>query len=199
MDTICAFAFTSIVAFECRWVLAETMTMTMTLREGQWPGLTSVSEGVMTPHKRIWWCWNALHSWQGVQPGHSWRQCVVTEIKKKTVNTQAYAEANQCFTKYCVANAFIRCQIFTLRSASTATTAVFTEPTTRCLPLSNTCPILKASQDVRRSYSARVPRSSLARVHREFVHHIVEDEVDGQEEGQDDKREKMVSWERKVE
>ena len=34
-----------------------------------------------------------------------------------------------------------------------------------------------------------VPRSSLARVQREFVHHIVEDEVDGQEEGQDDKRE----------
>ena len=39
------------------------------------------------------------------------------------------------------------------------------------------------------SYSARVPRSSLAGVHREFVHHILEDEVDGQEEGQDDKRE----------
>ena len=37
-------------------------------------------------------------------------------------------------------------------------------------------------------YSARVPRSSLAGVHREFVHHIVE-EADGQEEGQDDKRE----------
>ena len=29
----------------------------------------------------------------------------------------------------------------------------------------------------------------MARVHREFVHHILEDEVDGQEEGQDDKRE----------
>ena len=42
---------------------------------------------------------------------------------------------------------------------------------------------------MRGSYSARVPRSSLARVHRKFVHHIVEDEVDGQEEGQDDKRE----------
>ena len=42
---------------------------------------------------------------------------------------------------------------------------------------------------MRGSYSARVPRSSLARVHREFVHHIVEREVDGQEEGQDDKRE----------
>ena len=42
---------------------------------------------------------------------------------------------------------------------------------------------------MRRSYSARVPRSSLARVHREVVHHILEDEVDGQEERQDDKRE----------
>ena len=42
---------------------------------------------------------------------------------------------------------------------------------------------------VRGSYSARLSRSSLARVHREFAHHIVEDEVDGQEEGQDDKRE----------
>ena len=44
------------------------------------------------------------------------------------------------------------------------------------------------SQSVRGSYSARVPRSSSARVHREFVHHILEDEVDGQEEGLDDKR-----------
>ena len=42
---------------------------------------------------------------------------------------------------------------------------------------------------MRGSYSARVPRSSLAKMHREFVHHILEDEVDGQEEGQDDKRE----------
>ena len=42
---------------------------------------------------------------------------------------------------------------------------------------------------VRGSYSARVPRSSLAGVHREFVHNIVENEVDGQEERQDDKRE----------
>ena len=42
---------------------------------------------------------------------------------------------------------------------------------------------------MRGSYTARVPRSSLARVHREFVHHILEDEVDGQEEGQDEKRE----------
>ena len=33
-----------------------------------------------------------------------------------------------------------------------------------------------------------VPRSSLlAEVHGEFVHHIVEDEVDGQEERQDDR------------
>ena len=42
---------------------------------------------------------------------------------------------------------------------------------------------------VRGPYSARVPRSSFARVHREFVHHIVKDEVDGQEERQDDRRE----------
>ena len=41
---------------------------------------------------------------------------------------------------------------------------------------------------MRGSYSGRAPRSSLARVHREFVHHILEDEVDGQEEGQEDKR-----------
>ena len=34
---------------------------------------------------------------------------------------------------------------------------------------------------VRGSYSARVPRSSLAEVHREFVHHILEDE--GEENG----------------
>ena len=34
-----------------------------------------------------------------------------------------------------------------------------------------------------------MPRSSLAEVHTEFVHHIVEDEVDGQEERQGDKRE----------
>ena len=42
---------------------------------------------------------------------------------------------------------------------------------------------------VRGSYSARVPRSSLAEVHREFVHHIVADEIDCQEERQDDRRE----------
>ena len=42
---------------------------------------------------------------------------------------------------------------------------------------------------MRGSYSARVPRSSLASVHREFVHHTLEDEVDGQEQGQDEKRE----------
>ena len=46
---------------------------------------------------------------------------------------------------------------------------------------------------VRGSYSASVPRSSLARVHREFVNHIVEDEADGQEEGQDDKRDGVQS------
>ena len=38
------------------------------------------------------------------------------------------------------------------------------------------------------SFSARVPRSS-AEVRRVFVHHILEDEVDGQEEGQGDQRE----------
>ena len=42
---------------------------------------------------------------------------------------------------------------------------------------------------MRGSYSARVPRSSLAEVHKEFIHHILEDEVDGQKEGQGDKRE----------
>ena len=42
---------------------------------------------------------------------------------------------------------------------------------------------------VRGSYSAKVPRSSLTEVHREFVHHILEDEVDGQKEGQSDKKE----------
>ena len=40
---------------------------------------------------------------------------------------------------------------------------------------------------VRGPYSARVPWSILPEVHREFVHHTVED--DGQEERQDDKRE----------
>ena len=48
---------------------------------------------------------------------------------------------------------------------------------------------MKQYKAVRGSYSARVPRSSLPRVHRKFVHHIVEDEVDGQEERHDDKRE----------
>ena len=49
---------------------------------------------------------------------------------------------------------------------------------------------------MRGSYSARVPRSSFAEVHREFVHHIVEDEVHGQKERQDDK---IDSEKRKVE
>ena len=43
-------------------------------------------------------------------------------------------------------------------------------------------------RDVVGSYSARVPGSSLAEVHKEFVHHIVEDEVDGQKQGQGDKK-----------
>ena len=38
------------------------------------------------------------------------------------------------------------------------------------------------------SFSARVPRSS-AEVRRVFVHHIQEDEVDGQKEEQGDQRE----------
>ena len=42
---------------------------------------------------------------------------------------------------------------------------------------------------MRGSHSARVPKSSLAEVHREFVHHILEDEVELQKEGHGDKRE----------
>ena len=38
------------------------------------------------------------------------------------------------------------------------------------------------------SFTARVPRSS-AELHRGFVHHILEDEVDGQKEEQGDQRE----------
>ena len=37
------------------------------------------------------------------------------------------------------------------------------------------------------SFSAKVPRSS-AEVRRVFVHHILEDEVDGQKKGQGDQR-----------
>ena len=51
------------------------------------------------------------------------------------------------------------------------------------------CDACAGSLHVGGSYSAKVPRSSLAEVHREFVHHILEDEVDGQKEGQGDKRE----------
>ena len=39
-----------------------------------------------------------------------------------------------------------------------------------------------------RFLSARVPRSS-AELHRRFVDHVLEDEVDGQKEGQGDQRE----------
>ena len=42
---------------------------------------------------------------------------------------------------------------------------------------------------VRGSYSARVPRSSLARLHREFVHRIVEEEAEDQVDEKDDRRE----------
>ena len=44
------------------------------------------------------------------------------------------------------------------------------------------------SQPVGGSFSARVPMSS-AEVRRVFAHHILEDEVDGQKEGQGDQRE----------
>ena len=50
-----------------------------------------------------------------------------------------------------------------------------------------------AADRVRGSYSARVPRSSSARVHRVFVLHIVEEEeeeeAEDQEDAQDDKKE----------
>ena len=39
------------------------------------------------------------------------------------------------------------------------------------------------------SFSARVPRSS-AELYKGFIHHILEDEVDGQKEQQVDQREK---------
>ena len=41
------------------------------------------------------------------------------------------------------------------------------------------------AQHVRGSYSARVPRSSLARVHRVFVLHIVEEEAEDQVDEKD--------------
>ena len=42
---------------------------------------------------------------------------------------------------------------------------------------------------VRGSCSARVPKSSLARVHKVFVLHIMEEEAESQEDEQDDRRE----------
>ena len=48
---------------------------------------------------------------------------------------------------------------------------------------------MKYNLDVRGSFSARVPRSSLARVHRVFVLHIVEEDADDQENERDDRRE----------
>ena len=41
---------------------------------------------------------------------------------------------------------------------------------------------------MRGSYSAKVPRSSLARVHRVFVLHIVEEEAEDQVDEKDDSR-----------
>ena len=43
-------------------------------------------------------------------------------------------------------------------------------------------------ENVGGSFWARVPRSS-AELHKKFVHHILEDEVDGQKEEQGDQRE----------
>ena len=42
---------------------------------------------------------------------------------------------------------------------------------------------------MRGSYSATVPRSSLTRVHRVFVHHIVEEEAEDPKNEPDDRRE----------
>ena len=42
---------------------------------------------------------------------------------------------------------------------------------------------------MRGSYSARVPKSSLARVRRVLVSHIMEEEAEGQENEVDDRRE----------
>ena len=52
---------------------------------------------------------------------------------------------------------------------------------TLCVFLSTRCE--------RGSYSARVPRSSLAGVHRVFVFHILEEEAEDPENEQDDSRE----------
>ena len=52
---------------------------------------------------------------------------------------------------------------------------------------------------MRGSYSARVPRSSLAEVRRVFVHHIVEEEAEGQEEIQDNRRADIQQEEEKGE
>ena len=58
--------------------------------------------------------------------------------------------------------------------------------------------IARNTVSVRGSYSARVPRSSSAEVHKEFVHHIVEEEVYGQGENSM-MVEEIDSKERKVE
>ena len=42
---------------------------------------------------------------------------------------------------------------------------------------------------MRGSYSARVPKSSISGVHKDFVHHIVEDEAEDYVNEQDDRRE----------
>ena len=48
-------------------------------------------------------------------------------------------------------------------------------------------------ENVRGSYSARVPRFSLARVHRVFVPHIVEEEAEDQVDEKDDEEEGRVA------
>ena len=61
------------------------------------------------------------------------------------------------------------------------------QPTQQFLLKANSCNVHCAScERVVLGKSAKVPS---ARVRKEFVRHIVEDEVDGQEERQDDKRE----------
>ena len=62
------------------------------------------------------------------------------------------------------------------------------EAFTPCGP-SDRAEIRTRVQGVRGSSSARVATCSLPEVHGEFVHHIVDEEVDGQEERHDDKRE----------
>ena len=58
----------------------------------------------------------------------------------------------------------------------------------RCSQMRSTVCASMSTESVRGSYSARVPRSSLARVRRVLVSHIMEEEGEDQED-EDDKRE----------